>query len=53
MVLIAYPHHLLMDFVMPEWALIVGQIASYAAGLPVLVVTAYGALALVYRSGIR
>ena len=40
MVLIAYPHHLLMDFVMPEWALIVGQIASYAAGLPVLVVTA-------------
>jgi cytochrome c oxidase subunit 1 len=53
MVLIAYPHHLLMDFVMPEWALIVGQIASYAAGLPVLVVTAYGALTLVYRSGIR
>jgi len=53
MVLIAYPHHLLMDFVMPEWALIVGQIASYAAGLPVLVVTAYGALALVYSSGIR
>ena len=53
MVLIAYPHHLLMDFVMPKWALIVGQVASYAAGLPVLVVTAYGALTLVYRSGIR
>jgi len=53
MVLIAYPHHLLMDFVMPKWVLIVGQVASYTAGLPVLVVTAYGALTLVYRSGIR
>jgi cytochrome c oxidase subunit 1 len=53
MVLIAYPHHLLMDFVMPKWALILGQVASYTAGLPVLVVTAYGALTLVYRSGIR
>ncbi len=47
LVLIAYPHHLLMDFVMPRWALILGQVASYAAGLPVLVVTAYGALTLV------
>ena len=53
LVLIAYPHHLLMDFVMPKWALIIGQVASYTAGLPVLVVTAYGALTLVYRSGIR
>lgn len=53
LVLIAFPHHLLMDFVMPRWALIVGQVASYAAGLPVLVVTAYGALTLVHRSGIR
>jgi cytochrome c oxidase subunit 1 len=53
LVLTAFPHHLLMDFVMPRWALVVGQIASYAAGLPVLVVTAYGALTLVYRSGIR
>src|SRR6516225_11059031 len=53
LVLIAFPHHLLMDFVMPKWALILGQVASYTAGLPVLVVTAYGALTLVYRSGIR
>ena len=53
LVLIAFPHHLLMDFVMPRWSLVVGQIASYTAGLPVLVVTAYGALTLVYRSGIR
>ncbi|WP_138416233.1 cbb3-type cytochrome c oxidase subunit I [Aquibacillus sediminis] len=50
---IIYPHHLLMDFVMPKWMLILGQVLSYANGLPVLVVTAYGALLLVYRSGIK
>jgi cytochrome c oxidase subunit 1 len=53
MVLAVYPHHLLMDFVMPSWALIVGQVVSYLSGLPVLVVTMLGALANVYRSGIR
>lgn len=53
MVIIVYPHHLLMDFAMPEWMTIMGQIISYTSGLPVLVVTAYGALMLVYRSGIR
>jgi len=53
MVLIVYPHHLLMDFAMPVWMLAMGQIISYTSGLPVLVVTAYGALMLVHRSGIR
>ncbi len=53
MVLIVYPHHLLMDYVMPHWMLVMGQIISYTSGLPVFVVTAYGALANVYRSGIR
>lgn len=53
MVLIVYPHHLLMDFVMPHWMLAMGQIISYAAGLPVFVVTAYGALTNVHRSGLR
>ena len=53
MVLIVYPHHLLMDYVMPRWALVMGQIVSYASGLPVFVVTAYGALANIHRSGIR
>lgn len=51
--IIIYPHHLLMDFAMPKWALIAGQAISYANGFPVLVVTAYGALMLVYRSGIK
>jgi cytochrome c oxidase subunit I len=52
-VLIVYPHHLLMDFAMPTWALIIGQIVSWLSGLPVLLVTAFGALTNVYRSGLR
>lgn len=51
--IIIYPHHLLMDFAMPKWMIILGQALSYANGLPVLVVTAYGALMIVYRSGIK
>ncbi len=53
MVLIVYPHHLMMDYVMPHWMLVMGQIISYTSGLPVFAVTAYGALTNVYRSGIR
>jgi len=53
MVLIVYPHHLMMDYVMPHWMLVMGQIISYCAGLPVFTVTVYGALTNVYRSGMR
>ena len=53
MVLAVYPHHLMMDFVMPTWMLVMGQIVSYLSGLPVLVVTALGVLINVSRSGIR
>lgn len=53
MVLIVYPHHLMMDYVMPHWMLVMGQVISYCAGLPVFTVTAYGALTNIYRSGIR
>lgn len=53
MVMMVYPHHLLMDFVMPKWLLVVGQIFSYMNGFPVLLVTAYGAVTLVHRSGIK
>ena len=53
MVMIVYPHHLLMDFVMPTWALIVGQVISYTSGFPILVVTGYGALTIIHRSGIK
>lgn len=53
MVMAVYPHHLLMDFVMPTWALILGQVFSYLGGFPILVVTGWGALTIVHRSGIK
>jgi cytochrome c oxidase subunit 1 len=53
MVMIVYPHHLMMDYAMPRWMVVMGQIISYTSGLPVFAVTAYGALTYVYRSGIR
>lgn len=53
MVLAVYPHHMLMDYVMPHWMLVMGQIVSYTSGIPVFVITAYGALTNVHRSGIR
>jgi cytochrome c oxidase subunit I len=53
MVLTAYPHHLLMDFVMPTWVLVAGQIISWCSGLPVALITAFGTLTVIYRSGIR
>ena len=53
MVIIVYPHHLLMDYSQPVWLHVTGQVISYTSGLPVLVVTAYGAIVNVHRSGIR
>lgn len=37
MVMIVYPHHLMMDYAMPRWMLVMGQIISYTSGLPVFV----------------
>lgn len=53
MVMAVYPHHLLLDFAMPTWMLIAGQILSYANGIPLIIVTAWGALTIVHRSGIK
>lgn len=53
MVLTVYPHHLLMDFVMPQWMLWLGQIISYLSGLPVLLVTMVGTLTIIHKSGIK
>lgn len=52
-VMAVYPHHLLQDTVMPSWALIAGQIISYASGLPLILVTTFGLLAYLSRSGIK
>lgn len=53
LVLAVYPHHLLMDFVMPKWAAVLGQVLSYVSGIPVLLVTAYGALINIHRAGLK
>jgi cytochrome c oxidase subunit 1 len=52
-VMAVYPHHLMMDYVMPKWALVTGQVLSYLSGIPVLLVTAYGALVNIHRSGLE
>jgi cytochrome c oxidase subunit I len=53
MVMFIFPHHLLMDFAFPKWLLIMGHVIGYLNTFPILVVTGYGALMIVYRSGIR
>jgi len=52
-VIIVFPHHLLMDFAQPRWLAITGQVISWGAGFPVFLVTSYGALTNIYRSGMR
>jgi cytochrome c oxidase subunit 1 len=52
-VLLAYFHHLYMDFAQPRTVQYIGQIASYISSIPAAVVTIFGALMLVYRSPMR
>jgi cytochrome c oxidase subunit 1 len=52
-VMAVYPHHLLMDYVMPKWMAVTGQVLSYLSGIPVLLVTVYGALVNLHRSGLK
>jgi cytochrome c oxidase subunit 1 len=52
-VMAVYPHHLLMDYVMPKWMAVTGQVLSYLSGIPILLVTAYGALTNIHRSGLK
>ncbi len=49
-ILVAYFHHLYMDFAQPGLLQYVGQVASYASAIPAAVVTIFGALLLVYRA---
>jgi len=51
--LLAYFHHLYLDFAQPQSLQYLGQIASYLSAIPVTVVTVYGGLMLVWRSGMR
>ncbi len=52
-VLLAYFHHLYMDFVQPGPLQYLGQIASYASAVPSSVVTLFGALLLVFHARMR
>ena len=38
---------------MPKWAIVTGQVLSYLSGIPILLVTAYGALVNIHRSGLK
>ena len=53
MVLVIFPHHLMMDFPMPTWTLTTAQVLSYVNSFPILIVTGLGALAILHHSGIR
>ncbi|WP_340695234.1 cbb3-type cytochrome c oxidase subunit I [Hydrogenobacter thermophilus] len=52
-VLLAYFHHLYMDFVQPLPFQFIGQIASWVAPIPAAAVTIFTVLTTVYGSGLR
>lgn len=53
LVLVAFLHHLYMDFVQPPGLQLAGQVASYLSVIPATAVTVFGAINQVFRSGIR
>lgn len=52
-VILPYPHHLYEDFVQPLWMQIAGQVGSYAAGVPVILVTVMSGLTQIYGSRLK
>lgn len=52
-ILVAYFHHLYMDFAQPKALHYIGQIASYGSAIPATAVTAFGVASQLYRSGLR
>lgn len=50
LVIVAYFHHLYMDFVQIRLLHVIGQVTSYASAIPAAVMSIYGALALVWRA---
>jgi cytochrome c oxidase subunit 1 len=53
LVLFAFFHHLYMDFVQPVSLQFIGQVASYLSAVPATVVTVFGVIGQVYRSGVQ
>ena len=52
-VLTAFFHHLYMDFAQPNILQYIGQIASYLSAVPATVVTVFGVISQIYRSGMQ
>ncbi|HEX9311786.1 MAG TPA: cbb3-type cytochrome c oxidase subunit I [Actinomycetota bacterium] len=52
-VMLAFFHHLYQDFAQPDALQVVGNVASFGVGFPPIVVTIFGGVLLVFRSGIR
>ncbi|CAD0186995.1 hypothetical protein RUESEDTHA_03906 [Ruegeria sp. THAF57] len=48
-----YFHHLLQDVNMPAWTLAVGQIVSYASGIPLIGVTVFSLAVYIKGSGLK
>ena len=53
LVLLAFFHHLYMDFVQPVSLQYIGQVASYLSAVPATVVTVFGVIGQVHRSGMQ
>jgi cytochrome c oxidase subunit 1 len=50
LIVVAYFHHLYMDFAQIRVLQVIGQISSYAVAIPAAAVSMYGTLALVWRA---
>ena len=53
LVIVAYFHHLYMDFVQIRTFQMIGQVASYLTSVPAAVASIFGLLALVYGAQVR
>lgn len=53
LIIIAYFHHLYMDFAQYQAVQLIGQVSSYGVAIPSAVVSIYGALTLVWRARMR
>jgi cytochrome c oxidase subunit 1 len=53
LIIVAYFHHLYMDFAQLKVVQVIGQICSYGLAIPSAVVSVYGTLALVWKARMR
>lgn len=53
LIIIAYFHHLYMDFAQYKAVQLIGQVSSYGVAIPSAVVSVYGVLALTWRSRMK